>query len=103
MLLINQVIGLEVNPTWWESEHATPHYIPLEYLETPVPKMINSLDDWRTPDEVIFTIKSFISIMILVISISNRPTDHLIKTVFFYIRSKKTPSHQELKFTKARA
>ena len=66
MLLINQVIGLEVNPTWWESEHATPHYIPLEYLETPVPKMTNSLDDWRTPEEVIFAIHSFISINILV-------------------------------------
>ena len=56
MLLINQVIGLEVNPTWWESEHATPHYIPLEYLETPVPQIVNSLDDWRTPEEVIFAI-----------------------------------------------
>ena len=103
MLLINQVIGLEVNPTWWESEHATPHYIPLEYLETPVPKMINSLDDWRTPEEVIFAIQSFISILILVDIISKRTTDHLINIVYFYIRSKKTPSHQELKFTKARA
>ena len=49
------MIGLEVNPTWWESEHATPHYIPLEYLETrPPPEIISNFDDWRTPEEVIF-------------------------------------------------
>ena len=53
-LLMKQVVGLEVNPTWWESEHATPHYIPLEYLQPPPPPIENSLDDWRTPEEVTY-------------------------------------------------
>ena len=62
---LKQVVGLEVNPTWWESEHATPHYIPLEYLQPPPPpKIENSLDDWRTPEEV--TTQYFLTIILLI-------------------------------------
>ena len=65
MLLTKQVVGLEVNPTWWESEHATPHYIPLEYLQPPPPpKNENSLDDWRTPEEV--TNQYFLTIILFI-------------------------------------
>ena len=48
-----QVCGLEVNSTWWESEHSTPHYIPLEYI-LPVPSSENGSDqrDWRNIQEV---------------------------------------------------
>ena len=52
-LLQYQVCGLEVNSTWWESEHSTPHYIPLEYI-SPVPSPENDSDqrDWRNIQEV---------------------------------------------------
>ena len=52
-LLQYQVSGLEVNSTWWESEHSTPHYIPLEYI-SPVPSSENDSDqrDWRNIQEV---------------------------------------------------
>jgi len=50
---ISQVCGLEVNSTWWESEHSTPHYIPLEYI-SPVPSPENDSDqrDWRNIQEL---------------------------------------------------